>query len=274
MAGQIKNLTLIEGHSEIVDVRFETEPIVRKPITSVTSPNGCARVVAIGHGAKHGQRVALINMLGTVSALNADLDALAKGRSSEYSQATLIDADTVELNAVNAAGLVHTANTGFLQYNTLEDLTAHTQKCRVRDRKGGNLVVCSAPGTTGSIKPTKAGQDGSVTWVKLSAAELTALRITKGASYVEKVWVGSTAYSADDVVDLSVIASSDVADSPYDVLKIETDVTDRLIRLIFTAQATTILSGKTGYYDLEDVSADATPVVSALVAGTVTIVKE
>ena len=94
------------------------------------------------------------------------------------------------------------------------------------------------------------------------------------ASYTELVWVGSTAYSADDIVDLSVIASSDAADAPYDVLVIDTDVSSSRVRLTFPPVATTLLSGKTAYYDVEDVSDDTTPVVSALVAGSVTVEKE
>lgn len=276
MAAKAKNLTLTEGHSYIMDIWPEEQPpIIRKPIISVTSPNGCAQIESTAHGVKDGARVAVTNLKGTMSQINADMDALKNYKNtSEYHPATVLSADLIELNDTNVADLVHTPNTGFIQYNTPTDLTGHVQRCRVRDKQGGSLVVCSVPGTTGSVKPTRAGQDGSVTWVKPSASELTALRISQGASYTERVWVGSTAYSADDVVDLSVIASSDVADAPYDVLEIDTDVSSSRVRLTFPPVATTLLSGKTAYYDVEDVSADTTPVVSALIAGSVTVEKE
>lgn len=276
MATKVKNLTLTEGHSYIMDIWPEDQPpIIRKPIVSVTSPNGCAQIESTAHGVKDGSRVAVTNLKGTISAINGDIELLKNYKNtSEYHIATVLDNNNIELQDVNAADYTHTPNTGFLQYNTPTDLTGHTQRCRVRDRKGGTLVVCSVAGTTGSIKPTKAGTDGSVTWFKPTQSELTALRITKGASYAELVWVAGTTYSVDDIVDLSVIASADAEDTPYDVLTIDTDVDSSRVRLTFPPVATTLLSGKTAYYDVEDVSDDTVPVVMALVEGTVTVRKE
>ena len=259
------NLKLIEGHSKSVVLRWEIPPIVRKAIVSITAPNGCARINVPGHGIPNGWRVAVTNCKG-MTKINADLTTLGypnKDDSEQYHAATVIDADTIELNELNIADFpAHTANTGFVQYNTPAVLTNHTQRMRIREKKGGNLLVCTQAGTTGATKPTAAGVDGTVTWAKGSP------------SLTEKVWVAGAEYSIGDVVDTSILASSQASDAPLDVLSITTNTTIYTILLTFPATASVLLAGKKGFYDVEDVSPDATPVVTQLVTGTFSVDRE
>lgn len=264
--GAKETLKLIEGHSFSQVLRWGSKPIVRKPIISITAPNGSALIESTAHGIKDGWPVAITNCKG-MTEINADLQILADPENYAYDgqhhSATVIDVDRVELNELNVADYsAHTPNTGFIQYNTPIDLSLHTLRVRLRDRAGGNLVVCTAAGTTGTSKPKGAGADGSVTWAKGSA------------SVDEKVWVAETAFAEGDVVDLSVIASSEAADAPANVLVIDKDIALCTITLTFTAAATTLLSGKTGYYDVEAVSNDATPIVRSLLSRTVRVEKE
>ena len=55
------SIKLTEGHSYTTIIRLETDPIVRKAITSITAPNGCALIHVPAHGVKDGWRVAVTN---------------------------------------------------------------------------------------------------------------------------------------------------------------------------------------------------------------------
>ena len=71
-----------------------------------------------------------------------------------------------------------------------------------------------------------------------------------------------------------ILASNLVADAPLNILVASTDVAANKITIAFPSTATELLAGKTGWYDVEAVSADATPVVTQLVYGKVTVEKE
>jgi len=89
----------------------------------------------------------------------------------------------------------------------------------------------------------------------------------------EKVWVAGAAYSNGDTVDLSVLASSDSADAPYDVLTIVADTALQTLTVTFPVAATVLLAGKTGYYDIES-TLTATGDVRGIVKGMVQVEKE
>lgn len=248
MANEIE---LIEGHTQSIVLRLEVPPIVRVPIQSITSPLGQAHIVCqSAHNLKDGWRVAITNAKGNPK-VNADLDMLAKpDNKSEYHAATVTSLTELDLNEFNIADLgTHTAGTGFLQYNTPATMTGYTFRLRLRDRKGGKLLVCTHAGTSGTTKPTGAGTDGGVTWAAGSS------------SLAEKVWVAGTVYAQGDVVDLSVIASSELIDAPLNTLTIVPNATTSTILITFTAAFTIANAGKVCYGDIEMVeTATGSPV--------------
>lgn len=255
----IHNFQLVEGHSYSTTIRCGTDPIIRKAIQSITFPDGTPIIECAGHGLLDGWTISVTAAKGFTD-LNAE--DKNKVKSSEQYPATVLDANTIELNTYNAAGgKAHTPNTGVIQYNTPLDLTGRTHRMRVRDREGGKLLVCTSPGTTGSAKPTGAGQDGYVVW----AAGIPAVG--------EKVWVDGMTVSQGDTIDLSVLASSDSADAPYDVLTIVPDTALQTLTVTFPVAATVLLAGKTGYHDIES-TLTATGEVRGLVKGTVRVEKE
>ena len=261
-----KPLILTEGHSLSTEIFCEVERIVRKPITSITAPNGCALIHAPGHEVKDGWRVAVTNAKG-MTKINADLSILADAddpqHGDQYHVATRIDADHVELNRLNVADFgTHTANTGFLHYNAPRDITDKTYRLRVRDRKGGRLLVCTQAGTTGVSKPTGPGVDGTVTWA------------TGSPSGNEKVWVAGSPVALGDVVDLSVLASNLAEDAPLNVITLTKNTAESTLLLTFTVAASILLSGKTGYFDLEEVTPGSPPSVIALFSNTIEVIRE
>lgn len=132
------NLTILQGKTFSQVFMWEEKPVVRKPITAISLAGGSPAIEATGHGMVNGQRCLVYGAKGMVQ-INCPN---AKPRKSDYVEATVLDADTVELNSINPyddSGRVWPAYTsgGFLQYNTLANLTSFTARMDIKDRVGG-----------------------------------------------------------------------------------------------------------------------------------------
>lgn len=110
----VKNLDLLvrRGASYQLPILWESSRLIYRPISAIqnTAP---VRITAAGHGVPEGWLVAVANARGLTD-LNV---ANNPPRDTEFRQATVIDADTIEINPVNAAGFkAHVAMTGQLVY--------------------------------------------------------------------------------------------------------------------------------------------------------------
>lgn len=248
-----EDIALVQGTTFTDVFRFESEPIVRKAISAISAPNGAARIVATGHGIPNGWRCAVTNVKGMTEINAADPNKI---RDNEYTQATVIDANTVELNAVNAAGFKPYVSGGFLQYNTPEPLVGLKARMAIKPSTESLLLRCTAAGTSSAAKPSKAGIDGSVTW------EATTLPATKE-------WLASTVYSIGDVVDLTAFMFLTTENG-----RIVIDTVAHTITRTITAADLAAATWKKGIFDLELVSQDVEPVVTKLVEGKASIGKE
>ena len=200
----IKDITIEQGRTFALSVRWETGTIVYKPITGISN-TAPVRITASGHGVPDGWRVAATGVLG-MTEINAEANAV---KSKDYHQATYVDANTVELNEVNAASFKAYVSGGYLQYNLPADLTGFIGRMEIRDKVGGTLL-----------------------------------------------------------------ASTDAADSPLNILNVAVDAAKHLITITITAAHTTAITWKSGVYDLEMVSPDAEPVITALFTGKVSVTRE
>lgn len=72
----------------------------------------------------------------------------------------------------------------------------------------------------------------------------------------------------------TLLASNQVADDPLDVIVTTIDLSKRTITIKFPVEATELLSGKTGWYDIEAHSSDASPTVTQLAEGAFSVRKE
>lgn len=131
-----KDLTIQQGKTFALVLRWETEPIVYKAITAITL-TAPARLTVTDHGAPDGWRVAVVSVKG-MTEINA---ANTPPRSTDYTPVTVLDADTVELNEVNAAGFHAYTSGGYLQYNTPVDLTGYTARMAIKDKIGGTVLL-------------------------------------------------------------------------------------------------------------------------------------
>ncbi len=137
-----KELVVQQGKTFTLVLRWETEPIVRKAITGVSFAGGSPRITAVGHGAPDGWRCTLYGIKGPKQ-LNA---ANNPPRNDDHHAATVLDADTVELNDINPYDtqgneLPAYVSGGFLQYNTPMDLTGYTARLAVKDKIGGTVLL-------------------------------------------------------------------------------------------------------------------------------------
>lgn len=252
--GTIKNLNLVQGKTLALAVRWEIPPVVYKPITAMLQKTP-VRFTVTGHGMPDGWRVALTGIVGPKELNAPDPNKL---RDSDYHEATVIDANTIELNTLNAAGLRDYVSGGTLQYNTPKELTGFEARMSIKTILGEEqLLVCTADGTSGTTKPSGAGTDGTAVWEETTTG--TPLR----------EWQAERAYTAGDVIDLK------------ELYRLSTDngrlVVDDLlytITLVFSAADTANMTWRTGRYDLEMISPDSDPVIPDFLQGTVTVSKE
>ncbi|MBK8117500.1 MAG: hypothetical protein IPK44_24755 [Candidatus Accumulibacter sp.] len=95
-----QDIALTAGTSFSLVHRWWSAPIVRKPITGISFATGAPRITEMAHGLTDGWLVACYGIEG-LTELNADDPE--RLRESDYHASTVIDADTIEINEVNAA---------------------------------------------------------------------------------------------------------------------------------------------------------------------------
>lgn len=136
-----KDLVISQGKTFALILRWETEPIIYKPITAIQQA-APARLTVVGHGAPDGWRAAVTNVKGMTEINAADP---AKVRDSEYHPVTVISADIIEFNDINAAGFKAYVSGGYLQYSTPVDLADFTAQMEIKDKVGGTVLASSDP---------------------------------------------------------------------------------------------------------------------------------
>jgi hypothetical protein len=132
----IENLTLVQGDTFSHIVRWETEPVVFKPITGITAA-APAVVTAVGHNLTAGWRVAAVSVKG-MTQINAQSPL---PRNKDYYTVAVVDADHVQLAGVNAADFDAYTSGGYLQYNTPASLAGFTARMSIKDVIGGTELL-------------------------------------------------------------------------------------------------------------------------------------
>lgn len=205
-----KDLTIRQGKTFTMVLRWEIEPIIRKAISGISLDHGAPRLTVTGHGCPSGWRAAVTLVKG-MTQLNAKN---SPQKDEDYMKATAIDANTVEFNDVtpvddNRREWPAWTSGGFIQYFTPADLTGFTGRFYIKDKIGG-----------------------------------------------------------------TVIASSEVADSPKNIVSVVLNNTDKTITVTIASTDTDDLSFKNAVYELEMASSSNPPVVTPLLDGKVSLVRE
>ena len=130
-----KDFTIVQGKTFPHVVRWETDPIQYRTISAIQQ-SAPVRLTVIGHEIPDGWPGAVTNVKG-MTEINAEANSLTE---SDYNPITVIDDDTVEINAINAAGFKAYSSGGILQHNTPVDLTGYTARMQIKDKVGGTLL--------------------------------------------------------------------------------------------------------------------------------------
>ena len=130
-----KDLVFTQGKTFTLALRWETIPIIYRPVTGIAQ-SAPARLTVPAHGCPDGWRAAVTGVKG-MSEINGEANKL---KDTDYHIVTVIDVDTIEFNEVNAAGFKAYVSGGHLQFNTPVDLTGATARMTVKDKVGGRVL--------------------------------------------------------------------------------------------------------------------------------------
>ena len=134
----MSNLSIRKGKTFAHVLRYGAKPFVYKEITAITK-TAPVRVTANANGLVDGWPAAIVSA-GGMKEINAES---SPPKPNEYHQATVIDANTVEFNDINAAEFKAYTSGGYLQYFTPVDLAGSTSRMVVRTKVGGEIIASS-----------------------------------------------------------------------------------------------------------------------------------
>ena len=182
-----KDIIIEQGRTFRLVVRWENEKIVYKAISAATQAAPVV-ITATGHGIPDGWNVAVTSVRG-MTQLNA---ANSPPKEKDYTPATKLTDNTVELNAVNAASYSTYTSGGYIQYYEPHDLATVTARMKIKDKVGGTELLTSV-GLTPTI--TVDVDDGVKTiTIEIAADDTEGLTWTKGVYDLEAV-EGTTVYA-------------------------------------------------------------------------------
>jgi hypothetical protein len=239
---------------------WESDQVVYKPITGITKAAPPV-ITCVGHGLVLNWRgaIASVKTMTQINALNSP------PKAKDYHVVTPIGADAFSI-PINALSFGTYGGSGTLIYNAPVDLDGFTARMSIKDKvtpssgqtanlwtastviaegkyvviADGTILEATTGGTTDTTEPTAAGTDGTVVWA------------------VAESFSGST-----ELLRLTTENDGIALDNTY-----------KTITVTITAAATAALDFRKGVYDLEMVSGDATPVVTALAAGKILVSEE
>lgn len=142
-----KDIQIQQGKTFSLVVRWETEPIVFKPISAISLAFGAPRLTVAGHGCPAGWRAAVTRVKGMKQINAADNPP----KSGDYHPVTVIDSNTVEFNSLapfddNGNEWPAYTEGGFLQFNTPVDITGYSARMKIKDKVGGTVLASTEAG--------------------------------------------------------------------------------------------------------------------------------
>lgn len=137
-----KEILIERGKTFVLDVYWEIKPLVYKAISAIDLELGAPRLTVAGHGLVNGWSAAVTRVVGTKQ-INAENSPPS---TSDYHPVTVIDANTIEFNEIDATGFAPYVSGGFVQYYTPQDLTGYVGRFVIKDRIGGVVLLSSRAG--------------------------------------------------------------------------------------------------------------------------------
>lgn len=172
-------LEMRKGSTIAIPLRIESQTLTYKPITgiSLTAP---IEIEAPGHGLADGWKAAVMNAGGTKQ-INA---ANNPPSDAEFRAVTVVDADTIQFNAVNATAYTAYTSGGHLVYYAPVDLSAFASaRMTVKNRVGGTEIASFTTANGGlELEPAT-----NTLWILMEAADSAAITAKKGVFDIELI---------------------------------------------------------------------------------------
>lgn len=173
-----QDLEIFQGKTFSRVIRWEAHPYVYKAISAITK-TAPVNITATAHGVPDGWRVAIVSVRG-MTEINAQN---SPPRLTDYFRATYVDANTIQLNDVNAADYSTYTSGGYVQYLTPVSITGYTARMKIKNRVGGTVLETL---TTENGKIALDATNKTIT-LTLSATDTAAYTFKKGVYDLEMV---------------------------------------------------------------------------------------
>lgn len=188
---------IVRGETFSLVVLWEDrDVIVRKPITAISLTSGAPRLTVPAHGMPAFWRgyCTLVEGMPEINAENIP------PRDSDFHEVTVINADTVEFNAVDPVrdnGKPWNAYTsgGFLNFYAVKDLSSATARMKIKTRIGGDLIASSEVADTPlDILHIDVSPSLKRTTITIAAAKTAAITAKAGVTDLEMVLPGDVVH--------------------------------------------------------------------------------
>jgi hypothetical protein len=140
------DLRIAQGKTFNLTLRAAARPYIYKAITAITRA-APARLTVPAHGIPDGWPVAVVSVKG-MRQINA---ANSPPSGCDFTQAGVIDADTIELNAVNSSDFSAYLSGGAVQTYTPADLSGAVVRLTIKDQIGGAELLALDSALLGGI---------------------------------------------------------------------------------------------------------------------------
>lgn len=192
-------LTIKQGATFTQIVRWETTPLVYKPITAIAK-SAPVSITSASHGVPNGWRVAVQSVVG-MKQINA-LNDPPKPR--DYRLAAVSNGDVLTLDGVNSLGFSTYVSGGVLVYATPQDLAGYTARLQIRKALASTSTLAELTTENGGIVLDDV--EKTIT-ILMTAAETAALNFTTGVFALEMI---STAGVVTSLLEGTVVLSKEV----------------------------------------------------------------
>lgn len=179
---QTLDLCVRRGTTVEIPIRLESSTWRYASISAIAQ-SAPVRITATAHGIPDGWRAAVMNVVG-MTELNAEGNP---PKDRELRRVHVVDADTVEINDVNAAGFRAYKSGGQLAWYAPQDLSMYEgARMQVRNKVGGTLLAeFTTDGGTLEIDTVN-----DCLWLKLTEAQSLALTFSSGVFDIEMIRAG------------------------------------------------------------------------------------
>lgn len=133
--GGVYDIVICKGETFREIVMWSAEPYVYKPITAVPQL-APLRLTVPGHGMVTDHRCAISDVQG-MTELNAEEEPPAL---SEYQQVVRVDANTIEINVINATSFTPYTSGGLIRYLTLISILGFLARMDIVDPTDGTVL--------------------------------------------------------------------------------------------------------------------------------------